>query len=375
MQFSLYLSPQTPGAAADGSTLRDATEHAIRGDELGFAAVVLTEHHLVEYNTYGDPFVFGSWLAGQMSQAWVIHSVTVPALHHPLRVAEKANLLDALSQGRCIIGLGPGGIPIEFANFGADPVEAVARYEEAVDLLPKFWAHTGEDAPLEYRSIDGGGRLEGRVVPSSFRQPHPYLARTAVSEASFIRTGQLGIPVFSGRLETDVLADRYRKYFEALHSSGHSQETIDHCERWTGVNQMIMVTETDEEAQRAIIDPLDNYLATTATFRPKDVPRAVDTDPRFAHLSQSERDAAERDVMLSRTVSAGTPDKVVEDLQVYRDMGVNHVMCWMQFGFMAPDRVARSLELFATEVMPRLTDDADPSSVIGNARAEAADAA
>jgi alkanesulfonate monooxygenase SsuD/methylene tetrahydromethanopterin reductase-like flavin-dependent oxidoreductase (luciferase family) len=60
--------------------------------------------------------VFGAYLAPQLNQAWIGSSIVVAPLYDPLRFAEHCNLQDQLSNGRAIIGVGPGGSPIEFAG-------------------------------------------------------------------------------------------------------------------------------------------------------------------------------------------------------------------------------------------------------------------
>jgi alkanesulfonate monooxygenase SsuD/methylene tetrahydromethanopterin reductase-like flavin-dependent oxidoreductase (luciferase family) len=50
----------------------------------------------------------------------------------------------------------------------------------------------------------------------------------------------------------------------------------------------------------------------------------------------------------------GNPDTVAKRIEWMRDeLGVNYIMCWMNMGGLAPAKVLRSMELFATEVMPR----------------------
>ena len=49
----------------------------------------------------------------------------------------------------------------------------------------------------------------------------------------------------------------------------------------------------------------------------------------------------------------GSPDTVARHIQTMRDMGVGHVLCWMNFGGLPQDKIRRSMELFAREVMPR----------------------
>src|SRR5215212_2816637 len=118
MRFSLYINPQTRDPDDDLKVIDAVTRQAVAADEAGFSAVFLTEHHFTGYNAFSDPFMFGAYLAAQLERAHIGFSVTAPPLHHPLRFAEHCNLLDQFTRGRAIIGIGPGGGPIELAGFG-----------------------------------------------------------------------------------------------------------------------------------------------------------------------------------------------------------------------------------------------------------------
>jgi alkanesulfonate monooxygenase SsuD/methylene tetrahydromethanopterin reductase-like flavin-dependent oxidoreductase (luciferase family) len=57
--------------------------------------------------------------------------------------------------------------------------------------------------------------------------------------------------------------------------------------------------------------------------------------------------------LVRETLAFGSPDTVARHIEAMRAMGVGQVMCWMNFGGLAQDKVRRSMELFAHEVMPR----------------------
>jgi alkanesulfonate monooxygenase SsuD/methylene tetrahydromethanopterin reductase-like flavin-dependent oxidoreductase (luciferase family) len=59
------------------------------------------------------------------------------------------------------------------------------------------------------------------------------------------------------------------------------------------------------------------------------------------------------DRLVAETVAFGSPDTVADKIEEFRRIGVGEVLCWMNFGGLPPDKVRRSMELFAGEVMPR----------------------
>jgi acetylornithine/succinyldiaminopimelate/putrescine aminotransferase len=79
-------------------------------------------------------------------------------------------------------------------------------------------------------------------------------------------------------------------------------------------------------------------------------------------LAEAARAAAERfkkvtwEGLVAETVAFGSPDTVARHIQAMRDMGIGHVLCWMNFGGLPQDKIRRSMELFAREVMPHFRD-------------------
>src|SRR5699024_11291755 len=87
---------------------------AVKADELGYDSVWATEHHFTDYSMMPDNFVFLSHIAGQTERIGLGTAAVIVPWNDPLRVAEKALMLDNLSKGRVLLGLGRGVARIEF---------------------------------------------------------------------------------------------------------------------------------------------------------------------------------------------------------------------------------------------------------------------
>ena len=151
MRFSIYLNAQSPGPEHDLDVIDAITAQAVLADQSGFAGMCLTEHHFTGYNTYGNPFTFGAYLAPQLQNAHVVLSVAVPALWNPMNFAEAVNTLDLLTRGRCVIGVGTGGSPQEYKGLGRDPAQRGALMEEVIDIALEAMAKDEDDPELPYR--------------------------------------------------------------------------------------------------------------------------------------------------------------------------------------------------------------------------------
>jgi alkanesulfonate monooxygenase SsuD/methylene tetrahydromethanopterin reductase-like flavin-dependent oxidoreductase (luciferase family) len=356
MRFSLYINPQTRDADDDARVIAAVTELAIEADRLGFAAVHLTEHHFTGYNAFSDPFMFGAYLAPRLERARIGLSVAVPPLHHPLRFAEHCNLLDQFTRGRAIIGVGPGGGPIELAGFGRDPTERRELTDQVLEIAHRAWLHEYGAPPLEFETPFFKGRLDGRIIPASYRKPHPLIARACVSDESVVKSAERGWPIFTGRFSPERTARQWQLYRDALAAAGHGPELVRECLDWSAMLKMIYVAETDTRAEAESDEPIRHYLyaayvANSADSIEADVARSE--DGRIASPSAIHGQSPEE--LRARAMIVGSPDTVAARIREYADAGVTQMMLWFTWGYNDPERVKRSFRLFVEEVMPRCT--------------------
>jgi alkanesulfonate monooxygenase SsuD/methylene tetrahydromethanopterin reductase-like flavin-dependent oxidoreductase (luciferase family) len=150
-----------------------------------------------------------------------------------------------------------------------------------------------------------------------------------------------------------LLANR-DTYVTTLKKSGKSDaETAALLERW-GVSRQIYVADTDA---RALEEAKAAELWYQESFRRFVIPERI--EDAHPSLQPGFRAMAERlgqvtwEKLVAETLAFGSPDTVAGHIETMRGMGVGHVLCWMNFGGLAQDKIRRSMELFAREVMPR----------------------
>ena len=145
MKISNFIFPEARDSSRDAEYISDALEEAKLSEELGFDCVWLAEHHFDGNCCYVDPITFAAAVLASTKTINVGLAVAQLSLHHPIALAEQMSLLDNLSKGRFIVGIGKGTNynVYEYDGYGVDPNEAIERYEEAQDLMIKAW--TGED--------------------------------------------------------------------------------------------------------------------------------------------------------------------------------------------------------------------------------------
>jgi len=174
MKFSNFLFPDSPSPDQDGRIIAETLSEALLTDELGYDVIWLAEHHFDGICAYVDPVSFAAALATATTRAKIGFAVAQMSLHHPIRFAEQMAVIDHLSQGRLIVGLGRGTAYniYDFQGYGIDHTEAQARFEEAEKIMFEAWKgesfeHHGKFFDLKLPALR----------PTPYTKPHPYVIR------------------------------------------------------------------------------------------------------------------------------------------------------------------------------------------------------
>ena len=143
MRFGNFLFPASMKPADDARIIDETLREARLCDELGMDMLWLAEHHFYGICAYVDPVSFAAAIAASTRRIRIGFAVAQMSLHHPIRMAEQMSLIDNISKGRLLIGLGRGTAYniYDYQGYGIDPEEAHARLVEAEEVMIKAWTH------------------------------------------------------------------------------------------------------------------------------------------------------------------------------------------------------------------------------------------
>src|SRR5216117_1401554 len=209
-RMKIGLSP-LQGQANFEETLQECEQ----AEAAGFDSLWLGEHHNHEV-LYPAPLIGLAAVASRTRPIRLGTGVLLLPLYHPLAVAEEAAMVDVISGGRLILGIGAGYAPEEFAAFGVSIKERGSRMDEAVPLIQRLWSEDEvTHAGRHYRVTNA------TVSPRPMQRPRPPIWFGGWVEPAIRRAGRLGEAWLGGpSAKLDEVAACVRLYREARTDAG-----------------------------------------------------------------------------------------------------------------------------------------------------------
>ena len=162
-------------------------DQAERVDELGFDHIWLTEHHFVDDGYLPSPLTVSGALAARTRRVMIGQDVLLLPHYHPVRLAEDLAVLDNLSRGRMMLGVGMGYVPGEFAALGTLRKQRLSLMEEGLDILELAWKEDRFDYQGKRYQL-----RDVRVRPRPVQAEGPATWIAAMSEAGALRAARRG---------------------------------------------------------------------------------------------------------------------------------------------------------------------------------------
>ncbi|MBI3514137.1 MAG: LLM class flavin-dependent oxidoreductase [Proteobacteria bacterium] len=338
MKFGNFLFPESRDPAHDGAVLDDTLREAALSDQLGLDAIWLSEHHFDGNSVYADPLMFAAALAMLTKRVQLGFAVIQTSLYHPMHLAEQLSLLDHLSKGRLLVGLGRGTFfnIYEYEGFGLDPDEAQARFEEIETILLKAWTQDG----FEHRGKFWDLRVHG-LRPRPYTRPHPEIYRSSSSEESLLRLGRQGRLILINATSNEITRKRVDIYRRGLREAGMSEAAIAAQVAKIWVWRTIYVGESDAEAEAVGRPAFVKMIEFRGALR-QEIRRQ-----RGVILSPDRGPGLEGFI-------CGSPATVAENLAELADVGIAGALMQFRLGSVPYAMTAASLERFAAKVVPEL---------------------
>jgi limonene 1,2-monooxygenase len=349
LRFGIFLAPFHPAGENPTSALQRDLQLVQHLDDLGYDEAWIGEHHSAGSEIIASPEIFIAAVAERTRRIRLGTGVVSLSYHNPLWVAERIVLLDHLTRGRVMLGVGPGSLPTDSAMIGLNPTDTRELLEENLDIVMRL-LRGDEPVTATTRTHQ---LIDARLHLRPYSDPLFDVAVAAVASPTGPRlAGRHGVGLLSiGATLTkegfDALAHHWNVMEERAATFG---TTVDRA-AWRLVGLM-HVAETREQAYRDVehgIEQWFRYFQKVAAF------------PQMAVEGGDVREMI--DFVNEAGIGAiGTPDDAAAQVQRLVDQsGGFGAMLLLAHEWANPQATRRSYELVAQHVMPRFQGQAQPT--------------
>jgi limonene 1,2-monooxygenase len=339
MRFGIFLAPFHPVTQDPHVALHRDLATIEWLDKLGYDEAWIGEHHSAGYEIIASPEVFIATAAERTRTIKLGTGVSSLPYHHPLILADRMVLLDHLTRGRVMFGVGPGALPSDAYMMGIDPVDQRRMMEESLEAILQLLR--GETVTVE---TDWFTLKDARLQLLPYSQPCFEIAVAAMISPSGPRlAGKHGLSLLSiGATQTEgfnVMTSTWSVMEERAAEFGQTDKISRDDWRLVGPMHIAPTREQAREEARFGLSEWVDYFVRVAAL--PIVPEGLDEDNLV--------DA----VVDSGIAVIGTPDDAIAQIErLEKQSGGFGTYLFMANDWADREAMFRSYELFARFVRP-----------------------
>jgi len=385
MKFGLLYEMQRPytGTNVDENRLyKETLEQCVFAEQMGFDSLWFVEHHfLTGFSASPCPEVIFGALSQITKRIRIGFGVAILPYAHPVRIAERAAMVDQLTDGRVEFGTGRSNA-YEQTGLGVDPRDSRDMWEESVTMIPQIWQSDEFSWEGKFWNVP-----KRRVLPKPFQKPHPAMWLACTQPSSYELAAQKGLGVLlSAAAVPDVLAEHVKTYRQnvqkatpvgafinnqfsvSIHAycGEDNRQAREICAKslktFYGPDKpytrdRVEIYQDLLKAWGGVPDHLKSQFArwmrqsdqkTQAAAAEQGI--SIDAGPEAARAAIGMMDA---DTLCDRgAIIGGDPASCIRTIKMFEDIGVDQLTMVMQTETVPHEQVLKSLELFGKHVLP-----------------------
>jgi alkanesulfonate monooxygenase SsuD/methylene tetrahydromethanopterin reductase-like flavin-dependent oxidoreductase (luciferase family) len=359
MRLGYFTMPMHPQHRSPTDTLHEDREAIILADKLGFHDAFVGEHLTERTENITSSMLFLATLISDTRTIKLATGTSNLSQWHPVMIASHAAMFDHLAKGRFIFGISAGALRCDAEALGTLSEDRQKRFVDCIDVILEIWKR---DSPYD---IDLPGNQFKVTVATQrapeigrgnlykpYQQPRPEIVGTVVAPFSkgVIEMGAKDFhPLSANFLLSKWLASHWQNYTEGKRRVGQTPDPAD----WR-IARTIFVADDEATARRyAVEDAASPYRFYWKMMHQKMV---LGGRQGVFKTSREQPDSEiTEDYVLDNLVIHGSVNKVVDEiLKLREEAGEFGELVYAGMDWVDPALTRRSMELMATEVMPRV---------------------
>ncbi|MEC7495687.1 MAG: LLM class flavin-dependent oxidoreductase [Pseudomonadota bacterium] len=335
MKFSIQLSADYPDKAYGGDRVyQDMLAQATLADRLGFDAVAITEHHLMNCLMMPAPLQFAVKIAAHTEQIKIITAITILPIRDMRVFAGEVVVADIFTEGRLLLGVGRGNFTYEMERLGIPMSETRERFDESLDVLRALLTREEVSWDGNYYKFD-----PITIMPRPMNPGGPQMMMAAVNPEAIYHSAKAGYHVQTTPMvgSQSLVREQIESFHRGKEECGEAGKDL----TLTLLRVGYMCHSEMEKRERiqmahAFMGRFENVYGGPGLVD-NGMVRAL---PRRQPIDQ-----------LAKGLLIGMKQEMIDKLSAYDEMGVDRIIMNVNFGC-DPHETMDSIRYFAEEVMP-----------------------
>jgi alkanesulfonate monooxygenase SsuD/methylene tetrahydromethanopterin reductase-like flavin-dependent oxidoreductase (luciferase family) len=342
MLFSIQLSADYPSKDYGGDRVySDMLDQAVMADQLGFDAVSITEHHLMNCLMMPAPLQFAVKIAAMTTNIQIMTSIVVLPLHDMRVYAGEVVCADIFTEGRLLLGVGRGAFEYEMERFGVPMAETQARFNESLDVLQALLSEEDVSWDGEYYQFE-----PLTIMPRPVRKGGPPMMMAVMNPEGIYHCTKRGFHIQTTPLSGNhqLLLDQVSAFNRAKKEMGAKEGEVT-----LTLSRVAHMATNSAEKQRKI-EAAHRYYGRFDNVR---------TGPGIVENGMIKPLPCKTPIEeLGENLLIGTSQEMIDKLAPYAELGIDRVILNPNFGLDADDTLD-AIAAFAEEVMPHFMTKPD----------------
>lgn len=336
MDFSIQLSAYYPDKSYGGDRIyADMLEQAVLADSVGFDAVSLTEHHLMNILMLPAPLQFAVKISDHTKQCKILTSVVVLPLHDMRIYAGEVVCADIFTNGRLMLGVGRGAFGYEMDRMGVPLDISREKFDESLDVLQALLSEEEVSWDGKYYKFD-----PITIMP---RPAHPPKIMMAV----MVPDGIYACTKRGFHIQTTPLSGNHQMMLDQVGAHTRAKDEMGAAGQHLtlSLSRVAFIGKTEADRRRKIEQANDYYSRFDNVYTGPGLLENGMIKPLPRKQSMDE---------LAASLLICTPQEMIDKLAPYEEAGVDRVILNVNFGA-SQSETLDCIQQFAEEVMPHFS--------------------